>query len=197
LVTQFTSFVAVEELIVTVAGEPVTVAVPVDIPAGVSYAGIFGQPVTTGSFQSPQLRALSPAPVSLEALGRLSGHTAARHVFRQPKEEMRDATIERDPAMVVQAKLAEPLRALDVQVAEAGKDGHLTVGKLRVVDYHVDVMVYLGDRSPQNLDALKQLGFVQTGESNVAVLLIGSIDVRKLTELAKLDAVIRITPVVA
>jgi Ca-activated chloride channel homolog len=197
LVTQFTSFVAVEELTVTVAGEPVTVAVPVDIPAGVSYAGVFGQPVATGSVQSPQKRAVSPAPMSLEALGRSSDSIAARPAFRQPQEEMRDATVERDPAMVAQAKLVEPLRGLDVQIAKAGKDGHLTVGKLRVVDYHVDIIIYFRVRSPQSLDALKQLGFVQTAESNVALLLIGNIDVRKLAELAKLDAVIRVTPVVA
>jgi len=36
----------------------------------------------------------------------------------------------------------------------------------------------------------------QTGESKAGRLLIGSIDVRQLVELAKLDAVIRMTPVV-
>jgi hypothetical protein len=76
------------------------------------------------------------------------------------------------------------------------KDGNLTLGKLRVVDYHVGVMVYLRDTSPQTIDALKQLRFIQTGESKAARLLIGSIDVRRLAELAKLDAVIRVTPVV-
>ena len=42
LMTPFTSFVAVEELRVTVAGSPVTIAVPVEIPEGVRYEGIFG-----------------------------------------------------------------------------------------------------------------------------------------------------------
>jgi len=110
---------------------------------------------------------------------------------------MRDATVEGDPSDVMQAKLEESVRGLDEQVAKAGKGGHVTVGKLRVVDYHVDVMVYLRDTSPQTIDALKQLGFVQSGESKAARLLIGSIDVRRLAELAKLDAVIRITPVSA
>jgi Ca-activated chloride channel homolog len=197
LVTQFTSFVAVEELMVTVAGEPVTVAVPVDIPAGVSYAGVFGQTVATASALLPQRRAFNPAPVSLEALGRSMGNTASKYAFRQPKEEIRDVTVERDPAKGMQAKLAEPLRDLDVQVDKVGKDGHLTVGKLRVVDYYVDVMVYLRDTSPQTIEALMQLGFVQNGESKTVQLRLGRIDVRKLAELAKLDAVIRITPVVA
>jgi hypothetical protein len=98
--------------------------------------------------------------------------------------------------MVMQAKLAEPLRGLEEQVAKAGVDGNLTLGKLRVIGHRVDVMVYLRDTSPQTIDALKQLDFVQTGESKAARLLIGSIDVRQLAELAQLDAVIRIAPVV-
>jgi Ca-activated chloride channel homolog len=197
LVTQFTSFVAVEEMTVTVGGESVTVAVPVDIPAGVSYEGVFGQPVAAVSGLSPQLRALSPAPVTLQSPPRSSRSAAAKGFLGQPKEEVRDAAVARDPSMVVQAKLAEPLRGLDVRVAKSGKDGHLTVGKLRVVDHKVDVIVYLRATSPQTIDALRQLGFVQTGESKAARLLIGSIDVRRLMELAKLDAVIRVTPVIA
>jgi hypothetical protein len=71
------------------------------------------------------------------------------------------------------------------------------VDKLRAIDHKVDVMVYLRDTSPQTIEALKQLGFVQTGESKATRLLIRSVDARRLGELAKLDAVIRITPVVA
>jgi len=42
LMTQFTSFVAVEERIVTTNGKPERVEVPVEMPEGVSYEGIFG-----------------------------------------------------------------------------------------------------------------------------------------------------------
>jgi Ca-activated chloride channel family protein len=42
LMTQFTSFVAVENRVVTEGGKPVTVQVPVEMPEGVSYAGVFG-----------------------------------------------------------------------------------------------------------------------------------------------------------
>lgn len=41
LMTQFTSFVAVEERVVTTNGKPQTVEVPVEMPEGVSYEGIF------------------------------------------------------------------------------------------------------------------------------------------------------------
>ncbi|HXJ85314.1 MAG TPA: VIT and VWA domain-containing protein [Candidatus Binatia bacterium] len=42
LMTQFTSFVAVEERVVTTNGKPQRVEVPVEMPEGVSYEGVFG-----------------------------------------------------------------------------------------------------------------------------------------------------------
>ena len=42
LMTQFTSFVAVEETVINEGGQPRRVDVPVEIPDGVSYDGIFG-----------------------------------------------------------------------------------------------------------------------------------------------------------
>jgi len=197
LVTQFTSFVAIEEMTVTVAGEPISIAVPVDIPAGVSYEGVFGQPMATAATPSRPMMPLRPASAALQSLAQFGGSTAWERSSKRLQEDPRDAAVGRDPAMIMQTKLAEPLRGLDEQVAKTGKDGNLTVGKLRVIDHHVDVMVYLRDTSPQTIEALKQLGFVQTGESKAAPLLIGSIDVRRLAELVKLDTVIRITPVVA
>jgi Ca-activated chloride channel family protein len=197
LVTQFTSFVAVEEMTVTVGGEPITVAVPVDIPAGVSYEGVFGRHMALASTRSHPMRALGPVPTAWQSLARLSKSPASERSQAPRQEGVKDAVGGHDPAMVIEAKLAEPLHGLDEQVAKLGKDGSLTLGKLRVIDHRVDVIIYLRDTSPQTIDALKQLGFVQTGESKTARLLIGSIDVRRLAALAKLDAVIRIAPVVA
>src|SRR5437762_2809010 len=43
VMTQFTSFVAVEEMIVTDGGKPRRIDVPVEVPEGVNRAAIFGQ----------------------------------------------------------------------------------------------------------------------------------------------------------
>jgi Ca-activated chloride channel family protein len=43
LMTQFTSFVAVEEMTVTDAGEPRKIEVPVEMPEGVSHEAVFGE----------------------------------------------------------------------------------------------------------------------------------------------------------
>jgi hypothetical protein len=50
LMTQFTSFVAVEERVVTKDGKPQRVEVPVEMPDGVSYEGVFGDENDKRSF---------------------------------------------------------------------------------------------------------------------------------------------------
>jgi hypothetical protein len=59
LMTQFTSFVAVEDRIVTEGGQPRRVEVPVEMPHGVSYEGVFGQDRaeagSAGRYKSPAL----------------------------------------------------------------------------------------------------------------------------------------------
>jgi hypothetical protein len=99
------------------------------------------------------------------------------------------------PLVIPASKLDDALRDLAQKVTKEGQAGTLTVGKMRVINYKVDVMIYLSDTSDKTLNALKQLGFVQAGESKAIRLLIGTVDVRKLEELAKIDAVIRVTPV--
>jgi Ca-activated chloride channel family protein len=202
LMTQFTSFVAVEEMTVTVGGEPVRVDVPVEMPDGVSYDGVFGCKEEAGSrgrmagqwmYKQP-VRAYGAALTEVKA-GRLVSPMAA------PRERMNSLRVDVDRVAddeqkpSPQAKLAQPLQGLAEKVANQGTDGNLNIGKLRVIDYKVDVMIYLRDVSADTLAALTKLGFAQKADSKAVRLVIGSIDVRKLEELAKLDAVLRITPV--
>ena len=63
LLTQFTSFVAVEEMIITDGGTPRRVDVPVEMPEGVSRAGVFGEDDEKSVFAN------SPASVSYSGGG--------------------------------------------------------------------------------------------------------------------------------
>ena len=92
-------------------------------------------------------------------------------------------------------KLHASLRELAARVEKEGKDGSLTAGDVLVKDYKVDVMVRLSDTSAKTLEALKTLGFELSAESKAVRLVIGSIDVRKLEELVKLEAVVAVNPV--
>src|SRR6185369_15493536 len=58
LMTQFTSFVAVEEQQVTEGGEVKTVQVPVELPEGVKYEGIFGHEKDSLSLNGRNYQAL-------------------------------------------------------------------------------------------------------------------------------------------
>ncbi|HZM89546.1 MAG TPA: VIT and VWA domain-containing protein [Blastocatellia bacterium] len=63
LMTQFTSFVAVEEMTVTDGDEPRRIEVPVEIPEGVSHTGVFGE--ADKPFERLQLMAsLQRAPLA-------------------------------------------------------------------------------------------------------------------------------------
>ncbi len=196
LMTQFTSFVAVEEMTVTVGGEPVRIEVPVEMPSGVSYEGVFGEPVQAGFAVGGALRA-APAQAAgkAPAARRLEVQRAGRagQLFQDDESEEATPTTPTEP----RDKLAEPLRDLAEKVAKEGAEGNLTVSRMKVVDHRLDVIVTLSDTSAATRKALITLGFKQTGESKAARLLIGSIDVRKLAELAKLDAVISVRPVIA
>jgi Ca-activated chloride channel family protein len=52
LMTQFTSFVAVEEMVVTDGGQPRRIDVPVEMPEGMSREGTFGTNVSTEQFSN-------------------------------------------------------------------------------------------------------------------------------------------------
>ena len=69
LMTQFTSFVAVEEMIVTDGGQPRRIDVPVEVPEGVNRAMVFREEEQrSGTFGRLTLHSnLSRAPATLEA----------------------------------------------------------------------------------------------------------------------------------
>ena len=64
LMTQWTSFVAVEEKVVNVEGKPQTVVQPVELPEGVSYEGVFGE-VAEAQDASVLLNGMASAPAPM------------------------------------------------------------------------------------------------------------------------------------
>ncbi|UCD28155.1 MAG: hypothetical protein JSV03_13835, partial [Planctomycetota bacterium] len=59
IMSQFTSFVAVEKMRVTIGGKPRLVAVPIEMPDGVSYEGVFGGDSDGDVFAEGEIRKLS------------------------------------------------------------------------------------------------------------------------------------------
>ena len=92
------------------------------------------------------------------------------------------------------AKLAPELRGLAEKVAKEGKNGNLTVGKLKVKAGRVEIRVQLTALNDEVVAKLKKLGFRELGRAKSVKLLIGTIDVKQLEELAKLTEVRRVMP---
>ena len=65
LMTQFTSFVAVEEMIVTDGGQPRRIDVPVEVPEGVNREAVFGNEQGAGLVKSQNLSLLQTASGTL------------------------------------------------------------------------------------------------------------------------------------
>jgi Ca-activated chloride channel family protein len=167
LMTPYTSFVAVEETVITEGGKPRRVDVPVDIPDGVSYEGVFGNESGAAVGMTMAKMAVAPATPTFMAREQVSV-TSADMAMR--------AEVSAKPA----SKLHPALTGVSLT-------------KL-TVDGKVRVMVWLKTATPANLAALKQIGFELFGQPKGASIVIGRIDAAKLEQLVKLDAVTRVAP---
>ncbi len=198
LLTQYTSFVAVEHVRITEGGQARTVAVPVEMPEGVSYEGVFGR-ANGRALRSNLLMRNGRASRFGIGAGPARPRTAAP-AMRRPLVEMQAAAKEEADARVAdrepspEEKLAPELRGLAEKVAKQGTDGNLTVGKIEVRDGRVEIRVRLTDLSDEVFEKLKELGFKELARAKSVNLVIGTIDVDQLEALSKLDVVRRVDP---
>ncbi|MFH1539051.1 MAG: VIT and VWA domain-containing protein [bacterium] len=185
LVTQFTSFVAVEEMVITEGGKPKTVAVPVEMPEGVSYEGVFGKE------KMAYASVAANAPIK---------HTGKPMVAEEMEIAPSVDTIAVEPSpeekkeRLLKSRLAPELQGLAEKVEKEGKKGNLKLEGFEVKNWKLKVAVWLQDTSERNLETLKKSGFKVLAESKAANLIVGEIDVRKLEELALLDFVSFVRP---
>jgi hypothetical protein len=96
ILTQFTSFVAVEKSRLTIGGKPCLVAVPIEMPEGVSYEGVFGELDLT---QEQFAAIMSPAGARRDILRR--GEVAEGGTITFPWQQGRAAE---DPGLGAQSR---------------------------------------------------------------------------------------------
>jgi Ca-activated chloride channel family protein len=178
LMTQFTSFVAVEERMVTEGGRPRRIDVPVEMPQGVSYEGVFGEKgEAVGGRAMGQSLAVnkqfrgyaadSVAPTSPRIKGPRVEQEAQREIHNRPNLPKPAGE---PAAQDFRAKLHPGLAA----IVAAGQPGK------------VEIEVWLADATPETLAELKKLGFEPVGTPKVAKIIGGRIDIGKVEALARL-----------
>jgi Ca-activated chloride channel family protein len=211
LMTQFTSFVAVEEMVVTDGGQPRRIEVPVEVPEGVNRAAVFGKEndgsvnaarSTNGyvMLASPvngrQISTLKPqAPKTKAAVGSGGGGSGNGVYLEADQAEatIRTLTPEERKRADLQSKLHPSLLA----VVDRLKDPrlNLTPGETKFIhDGKAEVQIWLTDKSEATMAKLKELGFEVVLDPKTAKLVIGRIPVEKLAALAELKFVRYVGP---
>jgi hypothetical protein len=211
LMTQFTSFVAVEEMIVTDGGQPRRIDVPVETPQGTFGEVGFNQLNTVALPKNMQYRVRAAKAPSSRGLG--VGGVAGRSNADAPPPA-RVSTINQAPMPVsqgvigpsseseerkdgvLQQKLHRSLVAIVEKLqrkealSAADEGGFIRNGK-------AELQVWLTDKSPASLAKLKELGFEVVLDAKSSNLIIGRLPVEKIEMLARLSFVKYVSPQVS
>lgn len=215
LMTQFTSFVAVEEMIVTDGGQPRRIDVPVEVPEGVNREAVFGEEqrpsgqlqnfsivprpgVATAKARAPRHRSgsgvggggggSSPAPAPPPKA--VSGVTRADV---DESDTMRILSPEDQKRAALQAKFHPKVLA----VIERLKARNPIAAPDEVTFIHggkAEIQVWLTEKSAESMAKLKELGFEIVLDPKTAKLVIGRISIEKLAALSELKFVRYVSP---
>jgi hypothetical protein len=211
LMTQFTSFVAVEEMVVTDGGQPRRIDVPVEVPEGVNRETAYGDysvamPTNLSAFSLGRgaggggrpARAKSPMPMPPNSPPTVSGVRVApaqsvaglvvtdsvTGALPNPVEaQQRELQRKVHPSVFA---VVERLRKQEI-IPSANEAAFVRNGK-------AEVQVWLMDKSDANKAKLKELGFEVVLDPASSKLIIGRITIEKLEALAKLDFVRYVSP---
>lgn len=196
LMTQFTSFVAVEEMTITDGGEPRCVEVPVEMPEGVSYEDVFGKgkrenlmgnrltaPVTVGMHQAAGGALNQQIIVAAEELPAQTDADEAKEL-RSSQKPTRGW-----PLPKLHPDIVAVMKWLLSSASRPSPDG----GRF-VRNGKAEIRITLADVSPQTMSKLAELGFELLLQPANTTIAIGRLPVEKLPALAELQFVRYISP---
>ncbi|HET6979576.1 MAG TPA: VIT and VWA domain-containing protein [Pyrinomonadaceae bacterium] len=217
LMTQFTSFVAVEEMVVTDGGQPRRIDVPVEVPQG-TKSEAFGDSITVSipkTVSTNYMRAAAPARAEVVPSGKVSnardmaagsgggvgtgragnaGSGTGLYAIPSPTPVPDAKAVEKQKlGDELGRKLNRSLLAIVEKLqrketlSSADEGGFIRNGK-------AEVQVWLSDKSPATLAKLKELGFEVVVDAKSARLIIGRISVDKIESLARLNFVTYVSP---
>jgi Ca-activated chloride channel family protein len=181
IMSEYTSFVAVEQKVVNIGGRLRKVRVPVEMADGVSYEGIFGgrsEARTLGSSVN-RMRGGFGGGAGGGIGGGAGGYGGA-------------AASKAAPSI-----LAQPTVVLDAEKSEGlPTDSSAKIAKgLLKKKGKVEVQIAVASMKPEDLQKLKDLGLTIDHQDKDLKVVFGKIDAAKLKDLAKLPFVQSIEPV--
>ena len=208
LMTQFTSFVAVEETIVTDGGQPRKIEVPIEAPEGVNLDAVGEESYGYGRAAKPMARMALSRGANLQTKaykskgiggggggGRGSASVAGVASAPTPSVMMEsEASVGKEvsdskdfTAKVHPSLLAVIARVKNRQPASADESKFTRDGK-------AEIQIWLHAKTPENLAKLKQLGLEIVLDSKSSSLVIGRLPIEKLEALAGLDFIRYVSP---
>lgn len=200
LLTQFTSFVAVEERVVNEGGRQRTVTVPVEMPDGVEYEGVFGGAGAESAGAPVRAQALAAAPGLSDRTGGvrqapLGGVDArAKLARREDAAPLREADVARlaEPAPPPPASPRAQTRLAPELLTLATGPSTTPPASVRVEQGRVRVAVTVAGLGDAERRALVAAGLAIERTDGTTV--VGWIAIEKLVALAEVDGVERVVP---
>ncbi|HUE80797.1 MAG TPA: VIT and VWA domain-containing protein, partial [Pyrinomonadaceae bacterium] len=217
LLTQFTSFVAVQEMIITDGGKPRRIDVPVEVLEGVEREAVFGQRQIQNLALQRRAFSSSPASMSRGAGGGVGagsgggiGVGRARNVsgadMRPGKtpaptanqsvavaEEFAiDSAADKPPRDELAAKLHPSVLAVIHRLKEKKEPGPEEASFIR--EDKADLQIWLLDKSEETMAELRKIGFAVLLDAKGTKVIIGRLSLSKLEDLTKIKAVRYVAP---
>ena len=216
LMTQFTSFVAVEEMTVTDGGQPRRIDVPVEVPQGMNSGGDVSESIVAMPFYKSSSRVGGSLPKRAKVVsagvvrgsdigagGGIGGSGSVQPgvppvAVSSPivNRDTIDAVVDKKEDYDLRQKLHRSLLAV---VEKAQRNETLSAADERgfIRNGKAEVQVWLTDKSPASLAKLKELGFEVVLDTKSSNLIIGRLPVEKIETLARLSFVKYVSPQVS
>jgi Ca-activated chloride channel family protein len=204
LVTQFTSFVAVEEKVINEGGKTRRVEVPVEMTDGVSYEGVFGKDLNNpaglsalgylGSGAKSMARPMSAPPRAMRKIStRAAAESAAVEMDAAAEMPLPEPALKPEPkkgSAAPNPKLDPALHGL----AQKLVNGAYQKDNVKVENGWVEVFIQVSDASAETLRQLREAGVDITSVKTSTKTVLAKIKVQDLDQVAKLDCVVKIEP---
>jgi Ca-activated chloride channel family protein len=215
LMTQFTSFVAVEEMIVTDGGVPRRIDVPVEVPEGVNREAVFGEddrPINGRGYSSYALKRAAPMR-NPQSSGKVKQSGSGTGIGYGGGGGVASGASAPKPMVVEALKDVDEVRAVSpAEKARRDLQSKFHPSVLAVIDRlknktaatadeakfirggKAEIQIWLDDKSAATIARLKELGFEVVLDPTTSKMIIGRLPIEKLAALAELKSIRYVAP---